>query len=152
MTLMLDKMGKPVSSEQLIQQFESILSKSQFSKIDGTQRLFIKLNPENLGSLRIELIQKDDTIVAKILTTTGAAKDALESQLHGLKHALTAQNIQVDRIEVSQQVMTPQEKFMHREQPGGHPKEQQGQQPSKEQTDDSEFDQSFEEALLNMEA
>jgi flagellar hook-length control protein FliK len=147
--VMLDKSGKPVSTEQLIQQFSNILSKSQFSNKDGTQKLFIKLNPENLGTLRIELIQKDSTIVAKILTTTGTAKDVLESQLQGLKHSFSMQNIHVDRIEITQQFTNPQERFFHRDQQQDHqPREEQAQ---KDQQDDGEFNQSFEEALLNIE-
>jgi flagellar hook-length control protein FliK len=147
--VMSDKSGKPVTTDQLMQQFGNILSKSQFSKIGGTQRLLIKLNPENLGSLRIELTQKDSTIVAKILTTTGAAKDILESQLQGLKHAFSSQNIQVDRIEVTQQFTTPQESSFHRGQQQGQ--QQSEEQSPKEQPNDGEFNQSFEEALLNME-
>jgi flagellar hook-length control protein FliK len=147
--VMLDKSGKPVSTEQLIQQFSNILSKSQFSNKEGTQKLFIKLNPENLGTLRIELIQKDSTIVAKILTTNGTAKDVLESQLQGLKHSFSMQNIHVDRIEITQQFTNPQERFFHRDQQHDHqPREEQAQ---KEQQDDGEFNQSFEEALLNIE-
>jgi flagellar hook-length control protein FliK len=147
--VMSDKSGKPVTTDQLMQQFENILSKSQFSKIGGTQKLLIKLNPENLGSLRIELTQKDSTIVAKIITTTGTAKDVLEAQLQGLKHAFSSQNIQVDRIEVTQQFTTPQESSFHREQQQGQ--QQSEEQSPKEQPNDGEFNQSFEEALLNME-
>jgi flagellar hook-length control protein FliK len=149
MVIMLENGGKPVSTEQLIKQFENILSKSQFSNTGGTQRLLIKLNPENLGSLRIELIQKDSTIVARIMTSTGAAKDALESQLQGLKHAFSAQNILVDRIEVTQQQgMAQQERFFQKDQHQGHQGEGQSR---RDQTDDGEFNQSFEEALLNTE-
>jgi flagellar hook-length control protein FliK len=147
--VMLDTGGKPVSAEQLIQQFGNILSKSQFSKIGGTQKLFIKLNPENLGSIRIELIQKDSTIVARIMTTTGAAKDVLESQLQGLKHAFSTQNIPVDRIEITQQFTNPQERFFHRDQQHGN--QQSEEQTQKDQSNDGEFNQSFEEALLNIE-
>ncbi|HJV16298.1 MAG TPA: flagellar hook-length control protein FliK, partial [Bacillales bacterium] len=149
MLVMLDKTEKPVSTEQLMQQFSNILSKSQFSNKEGTQRLFIKLNPENLGTLRIELIQKDSTIVAKILTTTGTAKDVLESQLQGLKHSFSMQNIHVDRIEITQQFTNPEERFFHRDHQHDHqPREEQAQ---KDQQDDGEFNQSFEEALLNIE-
>ena len=37
--------GKQVSTDQLIQQFESILSKSQLMNAGGNQKLFIKLYP-----------------------------------------------------------------------------------------------------------
>jgi flagellar hook-length control protein FliK len=147
--VMVDKGGKPVSTDQLMHQFESILSKSQFSKMGGTQKLFIKLHPENLGSLRIELTQKDSTIIAKIMTSSGAAKDAIESQLQGLKQAFSSQNIHVDRIEVTQQFTDLQERSFQRDHQQGQ--QQSHEQAQKNQSDDGEFNQSFEEALLNIE-
>jgi flagellar hook-length control protein FliK len=103
LTMMVDGTAKSVSVNDLIQQFETILSKSQFSKMGGMQKLFIKLNPEHLGSISIELTQKGQGITARILTTTEAAKEALELHLHNLKHAFEAQNIKVDNVEVGQQ-------------------------------------------------
>lgn len=150
LTLMLGEARRPVSTEQLIQQFENILAKSQFSKADGIQRLLIKLAPEHLGSLRIELIHKDQMLVAKILTTTGVAKDSLESQLNGLKQAMANQNIQVEKIEISQQ-MTSQERSLHRDsQQQG--KEHEEHKKEQEQTNSQgEFNDSFLEALVNLE-
>lgn len=141
---------RPVTAEQLIEQFESILSRSKFMTNGGTQKLFIKLNPEHLGALRVELIQKDSMIIARILTSTSAAKDMMESQLNGLKHAFSSQNIQIERVEISQQ-FTGQERTFNREQQ----QEQERQQPreeQKEQKSNDNFTHSFEEALLNTEA
>lgn len=151
LVLMLDKMGKPASPEQFIQQFESILAKSQFMKNGGTQKLFLKLYPEHLGSVRVELILKDQSIVARILTTTGTAKEALESQLQGLKQAFSSQNIQVDRIEISQQ-MTQQERFLHRDpHQQGQERHQEKNQQDKEHEKAEETARSFEQVLLDTE-
>lgn len=149
LAIMLKENGKPVSANQFIQQFENVLSKSQFSNTNGTQTLLVKLNPEDLGSLRIELTQKDSVIVAKIVTTTGAAKDVLESQIQGLKAAFQSQNLPVDRIEVTQTAMDQQERFFQRDQ------QQEGrsyqEQSSKQNKDEKDSNYSFEDALLNME-
>ncbi|MDE3838521.1 flagellar hook-length control protein FliK [Bacillus methanolicus] len=151
LTLMLDNKGKHVSTEQFIRQFESILAKSQFTKYGGTQKLFLKLYPEHLGSVRIELIQKDQSIVARILTTTGAAKDSLESQLQGLKQAFSSQNIQVDRIEISQQ-MTQQERLLNRDpHQQGQERHQEKHQQNKEHEKTKETALSFEQILLDTE-
>ncbi|MEH7344881.1 flagellar hook-length control protein FliK [Bacillus sp. JJ1532] len=146
---MLSSSGRPVSAEQLIEQFESILSKSQLLKSGGTQRLFLKLNPENLGSLRIELIQKDSTIIARILTSTANAKDMMESHLNGLRQAFQSQNIQVERIEISQ-AFTSQERSFNRE--GQHQGQERQQQEERQEKQSGDFNHSFEEALLNTEA
>lgn len=147
---MLEKSGKPVSSEQLISQFEKILSNSQMIKTGNTQRLFIKLNPEHLGKLQIELIQKDSAMIAKITAASSQAKELLESQLQQLKSAFGAQNIQLDKIEISMQ-SNQQEKFLHKDsQQDSKGQEQQEHSRQKEQ-DSEEFSLSFAEALINTE-
>ena len=149
LTLMMNSPERPVSAEQLIKQFESILSKSQFMNSGSTQKLFIKLFPEHLGSIRVELFQKDQTMVARIITSTATAKDTLEAQLNGLKQAFASQNISVERIEISQQ-NTQQERFLNKD------SQQQDRQPGKQGQEEKEetgkFGLSFEEALLSAEA
>lgn len=149
LTLLASHSNKAVSAEELIRQFENILSRSQLTKAGGTQRLFIKLNPEHLGALRIELIHKDSAIIARILTTTTVAKEMMESHLNGLKQAFNSQNIQVERVEISQQ-FTQQERFFNREQQQEQGRQEQKREDTHEQQ--SDFTDSFEEALLNIEA
>lgn len=144
--LLISREGKSVGPEQLIQQFERILSKSSFLKTGGTQKLFIKLNPDHLGALRVELIQKDSVMIARILTSTASAKELLDSQINGLKQAFSSQNLQVERIEISQQ-MSQQDRSFNKD-----PQHQeQGQQQNKEENKKQSFNNSFEEALLNTE-
>lgn len=150
LTLMTNHSNKAVSAEELIRQFENILSRSQLTKAGGTQRLFIKLNPEHLGALRVELIHKDSTIIARILTSTSVAKEMMESQLNGLKQAFQSQNLQVERIEISQQ-FTQQERTFNREQQQEQGRQEQQRENSNEQKA-NDFTDSFEEALLNIEA
>ncbi|MCM3572771.1 flagellar hook-length control protein FliK [Mesobacillus subterraneus] len=140
---------RPVSAEQLMKQFESILSKSHFMNSGGTQKLFIKLFPEHLGSIRIELFQRDLTMMARIITTSGTAKETLESQINGLKQAFAAQNLSVDRIEVTQQ-QAQQERFLNKDSEQQQRHSDRGQQEQKDEKGD--FNLSFEEALLNTEA
>ena len=139
---------RPVSPEQLMKQFESILSKSHFMNSGGTQKLFIKLYPEHLGSIRIELFQKDQTMMARIITTSGTAKETLESQINGLKQAFAAQNLTVERIEVTQQ-QAQQDRFLNRDSQQQERQPDRGKQEKKEEKGD--FNLSFEEALLNTE-
>ncbi|MFE4238929.1 flagellar hook-length control protein FliK [Peribacillus butanolivorans] len=144
------KGGQTVSQEEFVKQFESILSKANFTGANGVNKLLIKLNPEHLGSLRIELIQKDGMMTAKILATSAQAKDMLEKQIHGLKQAFNGQNIQIEKIEVSQAYNAfNSEKFSQKD-----ADEQNRQQENKRESNDeteSEFTGSFAEALLNLE-
>lgn len=149
LTLLQDGGRRQVSGEQLIQQFESILSKSTFLKTGGSQRLFVNLNPEHLGSLRIELIQKDNVMMAKILTTTGVAKETLESHLQSLKHAFAAQNIPIDRVEISQQMTQQERSFSKNQSSEQHNQNDRSEERKQEANED--FINTFEEALLNAE-
>lgn len=149
LTLTLPNGTKQVQTEQLIKQFESILARSQFSNVNGVQRLFLQLNPGHLGSLRIEIIQQDSVMVAKIVTSTQAAKEAIEGQLNQLKQAFNSQNIQVERVEISQQT-AGQERFLNRDGEQEQARQEQAER-KEEQTTDQDFISSFEEALLNTE-
>ncbi|MFP3499343.1 flagellar hook-length control protein FliK, partial [Pseudomonas sp. SIMBA_059] len=62
----------------------------------------MKLYPENLGSIRIEIFQKDGVLSARLLASTSQAKELLDSQVHQLKTAFAQQNIQMDRIDIAQ--------------------------------------------------
>ncbi|AZV42276.1 hypothetical protein BAOM_1666 [Peribacillus asahii] len=146
------KNDQTVDAKQFVKSFETILSKANFSKANGVQKLLIRLNPEHLGSLRIELIQKEGAMVAKILATTAQAKELLEHQLQSLKQAFTNQNIQVEKIEISQQISTfNSERFAQRDNDANEQRQQQAQQNESEADSETDFTESFAEALLNIE-
>ena len=92
-----------VSQEQFIKAFENIIGRSKLTNLNGMQKLFIKLNPESLGTLRIELIQRDGILMAKIIASTSGGKQLLDAQLNGLKQAFINQNISVEKIEIAYQ-------------------------------------------------
>lgn len=96
----LNKDSKTVDYQQFVKDFTNLLGKSQFIKGVGTNKLLIKLYPEHLGSLRIEILQDKGSLTARMIATSGAAKEILDSQIHQLKQAFIQQNIQVDKIDV----------------------------------------------------
>ncbi len=101
-------LGESRSSEQQLQQFirqfESILSNRSFQQVgQGVQQLSIKLHPEHLGRLDITLTQTNGVMVARMMASNTFSREIIESQLHQLRHAFQGQQIQVDRIEVTQQ-------------------------------------------------
>ncbi|PLT34209.1 flagellar hook-length control protein FliK [Bacillus sp. V5-8f] len=149
--LSVEKSGQPVNQEQFIKAFENILSKANFANGNGMQKLFIKLNPEHLGSLRIEIIQKDAILTAKIMATSAKAKELLESQLQGLKHAFNGQNLQVEKIEVSQTLNSfTQDRFLQRDSDGSEQQDRgKNQQETSQEQSEAEFTEDLEAALLN---
>jgi flagellar hook-length control protein FliK len=152
--LTVEKSGQPVNQQQFIKAFENILSKANFSGENGMQKLLIRLNPEHLGSLRIEIIQKDQVMIAKILATTVQAKELLENQANSLRQSFASQGIQVEKIEISQQMnLLQSDRFFQKD------ADSSGQQHNKRSKEENssedevvhEFFDTFEEALLNIE-
>ena len=93
---------KPAQSEALIKEIQNLISRSQLSGQQGNMKLLLKLYPENLGSIRIELIQKDGILTARLLASTAVGKELLDSNLNQLKAGFVAQNIQMERIDIAQ--------------------------------------------------
>lgn len=147
-----EKSGQPVDQEQFIKQFEKILNKANFTSSTGMQKLMIKLNPEHLGALRIEIIQKDSGLTARIMATTAKGKEMLDTQLQGLKQSFAGQGIQVDKIEISQ-TTSFQERFTPRDSDTSQHQRNQPREQKSEENDEplNEFNDNFEEALMNFE-
>lgn len=101
-TITLPNTDQTSQAQTLVKQIESLLGRSQISNAQGTTKLLIKLYPEHLGSVRIELVHRDGMISARLLASTSHAKELLDSQIQQLKQAFVQQNIQLERIDVQQ--------------------------------------------------
>lgn len=112
--------------------------------------MILRLAPENLGSLRIEILQTDGNLVAKIMTTTAQAKDALDAHLNSLKHGLSSQNINVDKIEINF-VPTSQEKGTKDQQQQENHQQHRPAEKEENRNEQEQDDKSFLEELLQAE-
>ncbi len=136
-------------SEALLAKLQGLFKQTNFGQQGGTNRLLVKLNPEQLGQIRIELIQINGVMTARILASTALGKEMLDSQLHQLRQSFNQQNIQVDRIDVTQAVQDParndrSQNFNHQQFKGND-----DQQETQEHEHDEQ--QSFQEYLLDVE-
>lgn len=145
----LSSTGRSLQYEQFVKEFQNILGKSNMMSQPNMSRLLIKLYPEQLGSLRIELLQQNGVMTAKILASTTGAKEMLDSQIHGLKHAFNAQNLNVEKIEISQ-AFTETER-QHKGQSGQQSREHKQQQSDQHGSTREEESQSFKDYLVNTE-
>lgn len=136
-------------SETLMREMQLLLKRSNFGQVGGSTRMLIKLYPEHLGQIRIELHEANGVLSARILASTSLAKGMLDSQLHQLRHAFAQQNLQVDRIDISQSIQDPSRS--DREQ-SFNEQFRQRQQPSEQQQNNTQEDEtSFEEYLIELE-
>jgi flagellar hook-length control protein FliK len=146
--------SKATNQEQFIKEFQSILAKSSLQNANGGMKLLIKLYPEHLGQLRVELLQQNGVLTARMVATTAAAKEMLESQLQGLKNAFASQNVQVEKLEIINSQSLQQEFDRSLDKDG----RQQGNQSSNskdekhdEQQNEATFGATLQEELMNIE-
>ena len=140
---------KAAQPEALTKEIQSLLNRSQFSNSQGTMKLLLKLYPENLGSIRIELLQKDGILTARMLTSTSQAKELLDGQLQQLKSAFAQAGIQSDRIEIAQSLQET-DRSKDQQQFGNLFKQQKNEQEEQENNESENSDNvSFSDYLLS---
>ncbi|MCM3356929.1 flagellar hook-length control protein FliK [Psychrobacillus sp. MER TA 171] len=93
---------KSAQSEEFIKELQKLMNRVQFGQAAGANRLVIKLYPEQLGTIRIELIQKDGILTAKMLASTALGKEMLDTHSGQLRQGLANQNIQIEKLEITQ--------------------------------------------------
>ncbi|QKS71435.1 flagellar hook-length control protein FliK [Paenalkalicoccus suaedae] len=131
-----------VSQEQFIRQFENLLQRSAFTEINGMKQMTIKLHPQHLGRLDIQIQQLNGVITARVMTSNAMTRELLDSQLHHLKQAFQSQQLQVEKVEISQQQPFKDSTS------DGQRKDQQKEESSRFEHADEEVEQaSFEELL-----
>ena len=144
---------RPAQSEALAKEIQNLINRSQLSNNQGTMRLVLKLFPENLGQIRIEVMQKDGMMQARLLATTSSGKELLDSNLQQLKTAFAAQNIQMERIDVAQSLQDAERNrdqnffnnFFHQQQ------EEQEEKKNDDDDDEQSFDEFLTDQLMNEE-
>ncbi|MFP7199420.1 flagellar hook-length control protein FliK [Lysinibacillus halotolerans] len=143
---------KGAQSEALAKEIQNLINRSQFSHSQGTMKLLLKLYPENLGSIRIELMQQDGVLSARLLTSTAVGKELLDSQLQQLKTAFAQQNIQMDRIDIAQSLQETDRNSRDQNQFDNLFKQQQSEQDDTDQDEQDDQDKkSFQDYLINEE-
>lgn len=64
-------------------------------------KMEMQLNPENLGKMYLEIVEKDGVISAKIQLQNEAVKEAVEAQIVELRQNLNQAGVKVDAVEVT---------------------------------------------------
>lgn len=126
------------STKTFVQEIEKIILGGKFSaSTNGMAKLNIRLTPEHLGTLNIELISKNGELSAKIMTSSLGAKEMMESHIHLLKNNLSTSHIQLDRVVVVDQ--SPEQGFTQQGSNSGQQQDR-GRPPLQERRTEEEFD------------
>ncbi|MFA1737049.1 flagellar hook-length control protein FliK [Lysinibacillus fusiformis] len=142
--------AKPVQSEALLKEMQAIINRAQISNAQGITRLTIKLYPENLGTIRIELVQNDGVLTARLLASTAHGREMLDSQAHQLKQAFVQQNIQVDRLDIAQSLQDADRQQRDQNFFNNFFRQQQDEE-QQQKTEDDDEEMSFSDYLLSEE-
>jgi len=65
------------------------------------QTIILKMEPEHLGSIRLTLSTRQDSITGRLVVESAAARSAVQSNLDNLYDQLSRQGIKLDHFEVS---------------------------------------------------
>lgn len=106
----------------------------------GSQRIEIRLTPENLGELVIEMTRDAGGALQVVLhASTSRAAGLLTEHLTGLHAALQAQNAQTVHVEVQRGQESQQQNLHQQTDPNGHHQQHRQQERRQEQTGGEDF-------------
>ena len=87
-------------NEQLLTQFEKAISQSRFiQNLSGNNQLLLKLAPESLGTIMVELTEIDGEMLVKLTASSQIAKEALEANVRELRNMFAPHNIIIEKQE-----------------------------------------------------
>ncbi|WP_342578306.1 flagellar hook-length control protein FliK [Psychrobacillus sp. FSL K6-2843] len=142
---------KPAQSEEFLKELQKVMSRVQFGQAGGANRLVIKLYPEQLGTIRIELIQKDGILTAKMLASTALGKEMLDTHSGQLRQGLANQNIQVEKLEITQALQDTSKQERNQGFQDSSFKQQQEQEQQDSNTENQDTQTTFQEFLNEIE-
>ena len=90
--------GLQVPEQEVLQQ---IFGQLPARALSGPQRLTLRLNPEELGEVRLELIVDKETVRAHLLAQSQQVQEVLEKHLPRLREAFEQQGLKLQELQVS---------------------------------------------------
>lgn len=94
----------------------------------GEQRMTLKVLPESLGEVQIEVIRNGNDVQVRMSATTQNVREMLDAQTHTLREALTREGFDAPRIQVTLQSPTTSSNGGHWNEGASHETRHQHQQ------------------------
>lgn len=104
------KLNKSNNNQNNISQFKSMIKENDVLKqvkdkiniknLTNKNQVEIKLKPESLGKLKIQLSVESNKLIGKILVENNQVQNFLENNLQNLKNNLISKGLQVDQFSV----------------------------------------------------
>lgn len=88
----------PPISEQLAGE---IIARAEVSQREGRTDFHVRLDPPELGTVRVHLVAVEQTVSARIVASDETARQVLEQQVHALRQTLTEAGVTLKSFSVS---------------------------------------------------
>lgn len=95
----------------------------------GEQRMTLKVLPESLGEVQIEVIRNGSDVQVRMSATTQSVREMLDAQTHTLREALAREGFDTPRIQVTLQSPSTSSNGSHWNEGASQETRQQHQQP-----------------------
>lgn len=90
--------------QEFIKQFQEILNRSSLQAFkNGTQQLTLILRPAHLGRIDMKILMKDGVMTAQLTASSKGAREVMEQNLPSLRQSFASQQLQVERIDITEQ-------------------------------------------------
>jgi len=139
---------------QLIEQFQQVMKTSKFlSMPNGVNQLSIALRPDNLGEMMVRLTEINGEMTVKIVVTSQAAKEMLESNINQLRHMFSPQQVVIERQDLGagqtqDQTKDSDEQSLHSQDQNQSQSDETNQQGNN--SNESDFEAHLDELLQNV--
>ncbi|MFA7578013.1 MAG: flagellar hook-length control protein FliK [Candidatus Muiribacteriota bacterium] len=80
---------------------QNIFTKAKFVQNGSTQEMNFKMNPENLGSVKVTVINEEGKITIRMFTQNEGAREALASNLGELRQNVQREGLNVSEVHIS---------------------------------------------------
>lgn len=97
---------RPMPQSTLPQLPAATLKHVRFLLASGEQRATVKLIPESLGEVRIDILKQGDQIQVRLLSANPAVRELLEGQLAGLRESFQRDGLHLNRVDVGGQTLS----------------------------------------------
>ncbi len=138
--------------QQLVDQFRVMMKSSNFmtAPSKGSQ-IILSLRPENLGEMMIRFSQVNGEMAVKILVTTQAAKEMLETNMHQLRNMFSPQQVVVEKQDAHLPQSQETEENLKDDQSDGQNQQSSDSSDEEKEKSDDDFAAKFQAVLMNEE-
>lgn len=80
---------------------QAIKSVRYLAAREGEQRMTVRLVPESLGEMRVELRSHDGELSVRIVSANPVVRETMQAQVHELRQSLSREGIEVGKVDIA---------------------------------------------------